>query len=127
MRRSPKETKVLGVVSFRLDVKNRFVVIEQIQGGDTDQELNPKDLSERKWFYSGMPEYTLYDAVRQFALAINFQAIGIPIPLRTPSIYEKVATYAKHVAGSRFAQDTLKRYTFKELLTRESVKYDPSP
>lgn len=117
--------KILGVMSFKIDLEKRLLLIEQIQGGDTTQDIDPKDLSERTLFNEGMPEYMLYDAVRQFALACDLRAIGIRKNMdKKSTLREKVAKHANHDEHSPIATGALENYTFEELLTRADVKYE---
>jgi hypothetical protein len=129
--KTDQSPRIIGVVSFRLDLKNQLVLIEQIQGGNTAAPFLSRPAEEyaaRKQFRGANPEYALYDAVRQFALACNFQGIGIRKGISSDdkkvskraergieTLYDKVALHANHAQHSPFTGGDLDEYTFEEL------------
>src|ERR1043166_5096998 len=79
----PSNTETISMVSFRIDMKRKIILIEQAQGSSTSKPPSPDGYAARKLFKRAMPEFALYDAVRVLARRLGIEYIGVRKGIRS--------------------------------------------
>jgi hypothetical protein len=99
----PAVSQTIGIVSARVHTGQKVILVNQIQGGDTEPNNPNRDRIQagRATFVQKTPEFALFTAMQNFANAIGYRiAILKPEFVSQKTVRERFKTRADEVTAS---------------------------